>query len=769
MTAALARPDGSPIRALVVDDEVMLADMLRMALRSEGWDTRVAHDGQTALKLARETPPDVVVLDIMMPGLDGLTVLRRLREAGNDCPVLLLTAKDAVEDRVAGLTAGGDDYVTKPFSLEEVMARLRGLVRRSLRGAGDEGPIVRVGDLTLDEESYEVERAGHPIALTPTEFEAAALFDAQPASRAEPRADPRPGLELRLRRSRGGRRAVHLVPAQEDRRPRPGDDPHRARSRLFDQAGRGGPVRKGGRVKRWSLSTRLTVGIVGLLAVLALAIGAVTVTAVRGQLVARLDNLLLAASERTANAVSGEAPMSGPAGIVAILPGQGAGAVGLVTDGTQTSAGYIGVTGEALSLEPAQIARLLHVPADRQPRTVDLGDLGSYRVVATPVFDTGVVVNGLSLAEADATTASLISTIAAVSLGAIALAVLLGSLVVRVTLRPLTRVVDTATRVSELPLESGEVSLGERVPDADTAPSTEVGRVGAALNRLLGKVETSLAARHESEQKLRRFVADASHELRTPLASIRGYAELGRRGKRLPADTARSLERIESESVRMSTLVDEMMLLARLDAGRDLRSEPVGLGALLVEAVSDAHAAGPDHHWNLELPDSDVEGSDGEGSDGEGPDGERPDGEGRDIEVRGDPDRLRQAIVNLLANARLHTPAGTNVTVALTSTADGAAITVTDDGPGIDPALQANLFERFTRGDDSRSRLAGSTGLGLAIVAAIVGAHGGTVTAASEPGHTVFRVELPAAPITSARAVAEVPTASGADPEVAHS
>jgi len=171
VTTPLTRPDGSAIRALVVDDEPMLADMLRMALRSEGWDTRVANDGQTALKSAREIPPDVVVLDIMMPGLDGLTVLRRLREAGNDCPVLLLTAKDAVEDRVAGLTAGGDDYVTKPFSLEEVMARLRGLVRRSLRAGGDDGPVVRVGDLTLDEESYEVERAGNAIQLTPTEFE----------------------------------------------------------------------------------------------------------------------------------------------------------------------------------------------------------------------------------------------------------------------------------------------------------------------------------------------------------------------------------------------------------------------------------------------------------------------------------------------------------------------------------------------------------------------------------------------------------------------
>jgi two-component system, OmpR family, sensor kinase len=485
-------------------------------------------------------------------------------------------------------------------------------------------------------------------------------------------------------------------------------------------------------VKRWSLSTRLIVGIVGLLAVLAVAIGAVTVTAVRGQVVQRLDGFLTAASDRTINLVNGTQP--GPGQIDSYLGGQGAGAVGMIiVDGTPISAGYIGVTGEPRILTAAQLATLSGVEADRQAHTVQLGDLGSYRVLATPFEDprigSVVVLNGLSLAEADATTASLTSTIAGVSLGAILVAVLLGSLVVRVALRPLTRVVDTATRVSELPLESGEVSLGERVPDADTAPSTEVGRVGAALNRLLGKVETSLAARHESEQKLRRFVADASHELRTPLASIRGYAELGRRATRLPADTARSLERIESESVRMSTLVDEMMLLARLDAGRDLRAEPVGLGALLVEAVSDAHAAGPGHHWDLELPEA-------------------------DIQITGDPDRLRQAIANLLANARLHTPAGTRVTAALAAADDGAVITVTDDGPGIAPDLQPTLFERFTRGDDSRSRLAGSTGLGLAIVAAIVGAHGGTVAVTSEPGHTVFRVELPASPEPAAPASA---------------
>jgi len=169
--AALSRPDGSPIRALVVDDEAVLGDLLRMALRSEGWEARAVDDGQTALRVVREFAPDVVILDVMMPGLDGMQLLRRLRAAGNDVPVLFLTAKDGVDDRIAGLTAGGDDYVTKPFSLEEVVARLRGLVRRTLPGAVADGPEIRVGDLVLDEESYEVSRRGIPIQLTATEFE----------------------------------------------------------------------------------------------------------------------------------------------------------------------------------------------------------------------------------------------------------------------------------------------------------------------------------------------------------------------------------------------------------------------------------------------------------------------------------------------------------------------------------------------------------------------------------------------------------------------
>ena len=168
----LTRADGSPIRVLVVDDEASLTDLLQMALRYEGWEIKTAADGSSAIATARDFRPDAVVLDIMLPDIDGLQVLQRMRADGNDVPVLFLTAKDSLDDRIAGLTAGGDDYVTKPFSLEEVVARLRSLIRRStLTADANESPVLVVGDLELDEDSHEVRRAGRLIDLTATEFE----------------------------------------------------------------------------------------------------------------------------------------------------------------------------------------------------------------------------------------------------------------------------------------------------------------------------------------------------------------------------------------------------------------------------------------------------------------------------------------------------------------------------------------------------------------------------------------------------------------------
>jgi two-component system OmpR family sensor kinase len=247
-----------------------------------------------------------------------------------------------------------------------------------------------------------------------------------------------------------------------------------------------------------------------------------------------------------------------------------------------------------------------------------------------------------------------------------------------------------------------------------------VGQVGAAINRMLGHVSSALTARQESENKVRQFVADASHELRTPLASIRGYAELTRMsGHELPEDVAHAIGRVESEAKRMTSLVEDLLLLARLDAGRDLRPQQFDLTKLLVDAVSDAHAAGPEHEWSLDQP-------------------EEP------VMISGDQHRLHQAVSNLLTNARVHTPEGTTVSVALAAEPPGeVTITVADDGPGFPEELQEALFERFARGDNSRSRTAGSTGLGLAIVRAIVAGHGGTVTAESRPGHTEFRIVLP--------------------------
>ena len=171
MPAELLRADGSPIHVLVVDDEPNIAELLSMALRYEGWQTSVAHTGSKAVAAAKDVRPDAVVLDIMLPDFDGMEVLRRMRASLPDVPVLFLTAKDAVEDRVAGLTAGGDDYVTKPFSLEEVVARLRALMRRAGAHVSADRSVLTVGDLTMDEDSREVSRAGEPVNLTATEFE----------------------------------------------------------------------------------------------------------------------------------------------------------------------------------------------------------------------------------------------------------------------------------------------------------------------------------------------------------------------------------------------------------------------------------------------------------------------------------------------------------------------------------------------------------------------------------------------------------------------
>ncbi|MEU2309137.1 sensor histidine kinase [Streptomyces misionensis] len=475
-----------------------------------------------------------------------------------------------------------------------------------------------------------------------------------------------------------------------------------------------------------SLRARLTFGLVVLLAVSCAAVGVVAVVELNGFLTQRLDEQLAQVGTRFPESLEhrGRLPDDHDGDEQADTRRMATGTFGArLLHGTVTNKGLIR-SGDLsadlnVSLSAGDAARLARTPADGRPHTVELSALGHYRVVATLGRDGDVLMAGLPLEPVEDTVHRL-ELVSAVVFGlALATAGVAGALWVRWSLRPLGRVAATATRVSELPLASGEVALPPRAPDAD--PHSEVGQVAAALNRMLGHVEDALTRRHASQERLRRFAADASHELRTPVASVRGHAELGLlHPGPVPPEITRALERIAAESSRMGLMVDDLLLLARLDAGRPLERGPVDLTRLVLDAVTDARAAGPGHRWALDLPEDPVT-------------------------VTGDAHRLHQVVANLLANARLHTPAGTEVTVALEPRPGAVRLRVHDDGPGIPEELRSAVFERFTRADHRRHADASApgAGLGLSIVAAVVEAHGGTVEADSEPGATTFVVTLP--------------------------
>jgi two-component system OmpR family sensor kinase len=478
------------------------------------------------------------------------------------------------------------------------------------------------------------------------------------------------------------------------------------------------------RLRGWSLRARLVVILVALLAAVCLIVGAVTQIALEKYLLSRVDQQLNLAAMR-ALGPQGDHDQNNvpPPGIDA--PGQGIGTLNArLQNGSVTDADYLSGSGASVThskLPTSLYSVLTALPVDGHPYTRTLGKLGSYRLLATPTRQGDIQITGLPLNDVDDTLTWVAVAEVAVSGGALVVAGLVGMLIIRRTLRPLRRVAAAAGRVAELPLSRGEVALPVRVAEADTDPRTEVGQVGSAINRMLGHVASALEARHASEIRVRHFVADASHELRTPLAAIRGYAELARRGRdEVPPDIAHALRRVESESARMTALVEDLLLLARLDSGRPLEAVEVDLSRLVADVVSDAHVAGPDHRYRLALPDEPVT-------------------------VTGDGPRLHQVIANLLTNARTHTPPGCTVTTSVATDRGAAVLTVADDGPGIPAELLPEVFERFARGDTSRSRAAGSTGLGLAIVAAVVAAHHGTVDVDSGPGRTVFTVRLPLA------------------------
>jgi len=356
------------------------------------------------------------------------------------------------------------------------------------------------------------------------------------------------------------------------------------------------------------------------------------------------------------------------------------------------------------------------VPTDGEKHTVTLPGMGEYR--AESRFGDNRIVVALPLAEQNLILFRL--TILTAGMGVLAVVVAgmaTGALASRTT-RPLRALSSTAQEVSRTNLDQGEVHVPAPVEVGELPPEHEVAQLATAFNHMLGNVAGALAVRQASETKLRRFVADASHELRNPLAAIKGYAELAEGAGADSLDTSFALTRIHSESTRMTTLVSDLLLLARLDAEPVMELRPVDVVEVVLNAVADARAAGPEHVWQMDLPQ-----------------------EG--FEVMGDADQLHQVVVNLLSNARTHTPDGTTVTASVAMRQGRACIMVCDDGPGIAREELPRVFERFTRGDVARTHSSvPSTGLGLAIVDAVVRSFGGHTQVESRPGSTRFTVWL---------------------------
>ncbi|MFE5334396.1 ATP-binding protein [Isoptericola sp. NPDC056573] len=475
-------------------------------------------------------------------------------------------------------------------------------------------------------------------------------------------------------------------------------------------------------LERLPLRTRLvTITVLVLAAGLILA-AVVTRTVVSGYLVAQTDQQLTQSAKGVANMTlnsSGDLAQRAPSEYVVILrDADGATSEPTVWPATQDKYGIPDIPDEPVSavvdrgLEPFTVA------------SVGGTEPGDWRVVALPYGSSGTIQGavyvGLPLAEVQHTVAYLTRSLLFSALGIVILGGAISFLLVHRSLRPLRQIETTAAEIA-----AGDLS--QRVPERPT--STEVGSLSASLNTMLAQIEQAFSAQEESERRMRRFVSDASHELRTPLATVKGYGELYRLGALdTPDKVDDTMGRIEDSARRMSTLVNDLLVLARLDEGRPMRKDPVDLAAMARDAAQDLHALDPTREVTVT---------------GLAPGSPAPSG----LVVTGDADRLRQVLTNLVGNVARHTPAGSPAELAAGRAPDGGAVVeVRDHGPGITPEQSKRVFERFYRADSSRNRESGGSGLGMAIVAAIVGAHQGHVSVSETPGGGMtVRVLLPSA------------------------
>ena len=453
-----------------------------------------------------------------------------------------------------------------------------------------------------------------------------------------------------------------------------------------------------------SLRARLLAGTVVIAVVLGLAAAVITRTTER-HLVDRVDAQLRSAGGPVGR-FDPRGPGPGPERLSSLYVGvvdRAGGVRTLATPNLSAEDLPLPVISPAEAREAAASGSAFTVPAAS-------GDV-RYRVLARPDQRiAGLVVTALPLTDVDAAVDRLVAVELVATLAVLAVLALVTWWVLRLGVRPIKQMTATAGAIA-----AGDLS--HRVPDV--TPGTEAAELGTALNTMLGNIEEAFDQRAASEERLRRFVADASHELRTPITTIRGYAELYRAGGLAEGDELQeAMRRTEQEAMRMGALVDDLLHLARLDQGRPLERLPVDLTAIVEDAARDARAVDPDRAITTSA---------------DGP-----------LVVAGDEGRLRQVVANLVANALVHTAEGSPIDVRAMRQDDLAVVEVADHGPGMDGATADRAFERFFRADPARSRHRGGSGLGLAIVDATVRAHGGTVALRSSPEKgTTVRVELP--------------------------
>jgi len=491
-----------------------------------------------------------------------------------------------------------------------------------------------------------------------------------------------------------------------------------------------------------TLRTRLLLALLGLVALGLLVAGVATFTALRSFLLTRVDQQLVEARGPVAFALTSSNQLPGlPQGPGGSQPNLPPGTYGELFDYSGNALNKVTYSyGQSKTAAPQLPSPLPSAPADDSGATFFNARSGGspgtgFRVLVQRAPQVQrILVVAVPLTETNQTLGRLLGIEILVSVLVLAALAAAAWLLIKRDLRPLETMAETADAIA-----AGDLS--QRVEPAE--PRTEVGRLGLSLNAMLVQIEEAFAERAATEDKLRRFLADASHELRTPLTSIRGYAEVFERGaKDDPEDLAVAMRRIEEESKRMGVMVEELLVLARLGEGRQPERAPVDFTRVVSDAVADARAAAPDREISLDVQHA-AEAAAAAGA-------TRPDAIGTSAAaattVMGDDHQLRQVVANLLTNAREHTPAGAPVHVSLATTDGQAVLAVADEGPGLPAGEIEKVFEPFYRADPSRTRDTGGAGLGLAIVAAIVEAHGGTVAAASEPGAGAsFTVRLPLA------------------------